>query len=220
MSSSEKLIDLWSLREIYRKQARRTRRYSEDLCEDLASEMLTLALENERARGIAPQKNTVKWLLASARSRVLGNWKWTEFGYCEFMKKPIVRVMNDEDFEEWLSANWLSFSAGNNGNGRAIARYLVSANGVELCFDARDLTELLRGGAKLSDAQVVNNFLRRGRTMWCMEGRLYKTLSHAKKELGLRPAESCPGFEVTITGRKLDSAASTRGRVGDIVRAL
>lgn len=212
--------DLWSLREIYRKRLRRMRRYGPEVCDDLASEMLTLALENQRARGIEPQNNTVKWLLATARARVVGNWRWMGSGYCEYTKSPAFPVMSEEDFEAWLSANWLSFSNRNNGNGKAIARYRIAANGMELSFDARELGELLRGSSKLTDSQLVTNFLRRGRTMWCMDGKLFPTLSYAKKERGLKPWEKCPGYEVRITGHRLPDERSTQGRAEDMIRAL
>lgn len=213
-------IDLWSLREIYRKQIARTRRYDAATCEDLAQEMICLALAFSKARGIPPQNMTTKWLLATARARVVGNWRWTGFGYCEYTKNASYPVMSEEDLEVWLSANWLSFSCRNNGNGRALARYRIAANDVELCFDARELAELLRDKCRLSDAQLVNNFLRRGRKMWCIDNRLFRTLSHAKKELSLKPQEQCPGFEVRITGAHLSKPDTVSGRARDAIRAL
>lgn len=215
------VTDLWSLREIYRRKLRRMRRYGPEICEDLASEMLSIALELQRTRGIAPQNCTVRWLLGTARQRVIGHWRWTGYGYCEYSKSPSYPVLSDEEFDEWLSANWLSFSSRNNGQGKPIARYRVFSGDAEIVFDGRELGELLRSeGSKLKDAQLVANLLKRGRNFWMMDGRLFPTLSHAKRELGLAKHEACPGFEVRITAVRIPDIVGIKGRVGDFVGAL
>lgn len=214
------LTDLWFLREIYRKRLRRMRRYAPEICEDLASEMISIALELERTRGIAPQNCTARWLLATARQRIIGHWRWTGYGYCEYAKSPAYPVFSEEEFDEWLSANWLSFSAKNNGNGQPIARYRVSANNVEIVFDGRELAELLRAQSKLKDSHLVSNLLKRGRLFWMMDGCLFPSLSHAKRKLGLRPQDKCPGHEVRITATRIPDAVGTRGCAEKMVGTL
>lgn len=219
-SSPKPLTDVWSLREIYRKNLRRIKVYPPEVCEDIASEMISIALELESKKGIPAQNCTVKWLLATAKQRIIGNWRWTGYGYCEYSKTPNFPVMSEEEFDEWLSANWLSFAGNNNGNGQPIARYRVSAGDVEIVFDGRELAEILRDKSKLKDSQLVGNLLKRGRIFWMMDGRLFPTLSHAKRHLGLRPQDKCPGHEVRITATRIPDGNGTRGRAEKMVGAL
>jgi hypothetical protein len=219
-SSPEELMDIWSLREIFRKRLCRSKRYTLETCEDIAQEMVTQGLEKQRTRGIPVQKMTFKWLFYDARVRVLGNWRWIGVGYCEYQKNPFFPVMSVEDFDTWICANWLSFSNRNNGNGRALARYRIEANGITLEFDARDLATLLRGNATGTDANVIYNFLRKGRELWLLDGRLFMSLSYAKKELGLKPHEKCPGQPLYVTGYRIPDNPDVVGRASEKINAL
>lgn len=164
-------LDAWALREIYRKKLVRMKKWPRDICEELAQEMIYRALLAQWKRGVPFQNCSIKWLLADALKSTFGATKNHE---------PLYDVIKStEDMEEWFAENWCFYETSNGGAGKPRARYLITANGIELQYDANELKELLSINRVEYSRSIVANFLKRGAKFFLKDGALVRSSHHA-----------------------------------------
>lgn len=184
-SKKKNELDVYSLREIYRKQCVTMRKWDFHTCEDLAQEMICIAIETNKRKGIKIHNCSTKWMLSDALSRVFG--KYRAIGNFEYNEHdPNLPVMSVDDMEKWFCFNWNIFTSANNGNGKIRARYKCSANGASIVYDSAALCSLLRGKDVTYDRAALSNFLKRGATFYLLDGNLIRSSHPVKKAVRIR----------------------------------
>lgn len=164
------MCDAWSVREIYRKKLMRKKRWPADVCEELAQEMIYGALYAQHKRGVPFQNCSFKWLYANALK--------STFGKTVNHEPLTLNIKTNEEMEQWFAENWTYYATNNDGNGKPRARYLISANGFELQYDANELIELLANKSANYSKALISNFLKRGAKFFLVDGTLIRSSHH------------------------------------------